>query len=108
MQYNPDLLNPRPIFTAQEHAHLATLSQNLPLSILLSSPRNMEEIGIDFVHSSAQLEDNTKPIQTAFWRIMKQANLLYRVNILFMLMNKLCKNTRPSLTLNLRGNFQAA
>lgn len=59
MQYNPDFLNPRPIFTVQEHAHLAALSQNLPLSILLSSPRNMEEIGIDFVHSSAQLEGNT-------------------------------------------------
>lgn len=54
MQYNPDFLNPRSIFTAQEHAHLAALSQNLPLSILLSSPRNMEEIGIDFVHIFAR------------------------------------------------------
>lgn len=59
MQYNPDFLNPRDIFTPQEQAHLATLSQNLPLAILLQSPRNMEEIGIDFVHSSAQLEGNT-------------------------------------------------
>ncbi len=59
MQYNPDFLNPRDIFTPQEQAHLATLSQNLPLGILLQSPRNMEEIGIDFVHSSAQLEGNT-------------------------------------------------
>ena len=60
MQYNPDFLNPRDIFTPQEQAHLATLSQNLPLAILLQSPRNMEEIGIDFVHSSAQFK-NTRP-----------------------------------------------
>ncbi|MCG7656616.1 hypothetical protein [Wielerella bovis] len=54
MQYNPDFLNVRPIFTPQEHAHLAVLSQKLPLTILLASPRNMEEIGIDFVHIFAR------------------------------------------------------
>lgn len=59
MLYNPDFLNPRPIFSATEQTHLAQLAQRVPLSILLSSPRNMEEIGIDFVHSSAQLEGNT-------------------------------------------------
>lgn len=58
MQYKPDFLNPRPIFTAQEQRHLAALSAELPLSVLLQSPRNMEEIGIDFVHSSAELEGN--------------------------------------------------
>ena len=57
--YNPDFLNPKEIFTGAEQGHLYRLSKRLPLSILLSCPRNIEEIGIDFVHSSAQLEGNT-------------------------------------------------
>lgn len=57
--YNPNFLNPKEIFNVTEQGHLYSLSKSLPLSVLLSSPRNIEEIGIDFVHSSAQLEGNT-------------------------------------------------
>lgn len=59
MKYNPDFLNVRPIFSETELAHLSQLSQSLPIDVLLGSERNIEEIGIDFVHSSAQLEGNT-------------------------------------------------
>lgn len=57
--YQPDFLNIRPIFTVGEQEHLAELGSRLPLSVLTKSSRNIEEIGIDFVYSSAQLEGNT-------------------------------------------------
>ena len=58
-KYQPDFLNVRPIFTAGEQEYLAELANRLPLSVLTDSSRNIEEIGIDFVYSSAQLEGNT-------------------------------------------------
>ena len=46
------------LFQPAEQQYLQQLSQRLPLSVLLSCPRNQEEIGIDFVHHSAQLSGN--------------------------------------------------
>lgn len=59
MNYQPDFLNFREIFTNTEKQYLAELSQKIDINKLLDNPRNVEEIGIDFVYSSAQLEGNT-------------------------------------------------
>lgn len=59
LRYQQDFLNIRPIFTAGEQEYLTELSDRLPLSVLTDSVRNIEEIGIDFVYSSAKLEGNT-------------------------------------------------
>lgn len=59
LRYQRDFLNIRPIFTAGEQEYLTELSDRLPLSVLTDSVRNIEEIGIDFVYSSAKLEGNT-------------------------------------------------
>ncbi|QMT32625.1 hypothetical protein LNQ82_06520 [Conchiformibius steedae DSM 2580] len=48
-------LTPPTLFNAAEQQYLHRLSQCLPLSVLLSSARNQEEIGMDFVYHSARL-----------------------------------------------------
>lgn len=57
--YRPNFTNLRQIFSLSEQEHLSELSGRLPLSLLTDSSRNIEEIGIDFIYSSAQLEGNT-------------------------------------------------
>lgn len=59
MNYNPTYLDFKPIFNEQEKAELTQLNLQLPLQQLFSSQRNLEDIGIDFVYSSAKLEGNT-------------------------------------------------
>ncbi len=57
--YRPNFTNQRQIFSLTEQEYLFDLSSRLPLSLLTDSSRNIEEIGIDFIYSSAQLEGNT-------------------------------------------------
>lgn len=47
-------LTPSMLFNTAEQQYLHRLSQLLPLSVLLSSARNQEEIGMDFVYHSAR------------------------------------------------------
>lgn len=59
MNYNPDHLNYKPILTEQEKEWLDGYRAILSARHLLDNYRNLEEIGIDFVYSSAKLEGNT-------------------------------------------------
>ena len=62
--YNPTYLNYKPIFTSDELNKLQSLSNEIkggnkdPLQHFLNI-RNIEEIGIDFVYGSSQLEGNS-------------------------------------------------
>ncbi|RRD89238.1 Fic family protein [Conchiformibius steedae] len=47
-------LTPPVLFNAAEQQYLHRLSRHLPLSVLLSSARNQEEIGMDFIYHSAR------------------------------------------------------
>lgn len=57
--YDPERLNKFPKFTAAQADQLQEAALKFPLAAFLANYRNVEEIGIDFVYSSAKLEGNT-------------------------------------------------
>lgn len=59
MNYNPAHLDYKPILTNDEKAKFDEYRLLLSADYLLKTHRNLEEIGIDFVYSSAKLEGNT-------------------------------------------------
>ncbi|ULO06269.1 Fic family protein [Paenibacillus sp. 19GGS1-52] len=56
--YDPNRLNKVPQFTAVQGKQLREVALKLPLSDFLMNYRNVEELGIDFVYSSAKLVGN--------------------------------------------------
>lgn len=56
---DPERLNKFPKFTAAQADQLQEAALKFPLAAFLANYRNVEEIGIDFVYSSAKLEGNT-------------------------------------------------
>ncbi|MFW2176785.1 MULTISPECIES: Fic family protein [unclassified Moraxella] len=59
MNYNPNHLDYKPILTEAEKTLFEGYRAELSVDYLLANHRNLEEIGIDFVYSSAKLEGNT-------------------------------------------------
>lgn len=57
--YDPERLNKFPQLTGSQSKQLQEASLRYPLESFLTNYRNVEEIGIDFVYSSAKLEGNT-------------------------------------------------
>lgn len=57
--YDPERLNKFPQLTGVQSKQLQEASGRYPLESFLMNYRNVEEIGIDFVYSSAKLEGNT-------------------------------------------------
>lgn len=57
--YDPERLNKFPQLTETQSKQLQEASLRYPLESFLMNYRNVEEIGIDFVYSSAKLEGNT-------------------------------------------------
>lgn len=58
MNYNPDFLNYRAILTEEEKEKLFLLNKKINFKTFMSQ-KNIEELGIDFVYSSAMLEGNS-------------------------------------------------
>lgn len=59
MNYQPAHLDNKPILTSMQKQQLADWQMQLTADFLLKNYRNLEEIGIDFIYSSAKLEGNT-------------------------------------------------
>lgn len=59
MQYNPDFVAYRSILSSEEKAQLRELSQAYTLADFRDDKRNYEELAVDFVYTSAQIEGNT-------------------------------------------------
>ena len=59
MQYNPDFVAYRPIFSEHDLDRLRILGKRYSLSRFKNDFRNYEEMMVDFVHTSAKIEGNT-------------------------------------------------
>lgn len=59
MNYNPDNLTYKPIFTKEETKQLDKINQTLSLAEFLSTQNLIEKFGFDFVYTSAKIEGNT-------------------------------------------------
>lgn len=59
MNYNPNNLLYKPIFTQEEIELLDKLNQTLSLEKFLSTQNLVEKFGFDFVYTSAKIEGNT-------------------------------------------------
>lgn len=59
MRYNPDFLDYRPIFTAEESHTLDAINRHLSLETFLQNKNLVEKFGFDFVYTSARIEGNT-------------------------------------------------
>lgn len=59
MEYNATFLDNTPVIPLNDLNTLETINKSYPLSEFLSNNRMVEEMGIDFIHSSAQIEGNT-------------------------------------------------
>lgn len=57
--YDPGRLSNTLVLTDDQKKTLGTLSKRYSLESFLGNSRNIEELGLDFIHSSAQLEGNT-------------------------------------------------
>ena len=58
MNYQPDYLNYKPIFSADEKAELRTLSQKYSLQDLLDNPRQFQDSSIEYSFVSSKIEGN--------------------------------------------------
>jgi Fic family protein len=59
IKYNPDFLDRIPSLSEKESFLIQGYNLAYPLSRLLANARNVEALGIDFIHASAQIEGNT-------------------------------------------------
>jgi len=59
MNYNPDFLDFKPIFTATELELLEKINSNLSLETFMKNKNLVEKFGFDFVYTSAKIEGNT-------------------------------------------------
>lgn len=59
MNYNPDTLTYKPIFTKEETTQLDNINQTLSLKKFLATQDLVEKFGFDFVYTSAKIEGNT-------------------------------------------------
>lgn len=59
MNYNPMWVESTEFISKKDLETLHALSEKYKLSKLLNSPRNIDELGLDFIYSSAQIEGNT-------------------------------------------------
>ncbi len=59
MNYNPENLNYKPIFTQEETKKLDEMNMNFSLGDFLSSGNLVEKFGFDFVYTSAKIEGNS-------------------------------------------------
>lgn len=59
MQYQPNFIELKPILSESDSAFLYALSDQYPLSQLLNTPRSINDLSLDFVYTSAQIEGNT-------------------------------------------------
>lgn len=57
--YNPNQLEIMPVLSPQVREELDKLNERYHLTTFLNSSRNIEELGIEFIHSSSQIEGNT-------------------------------------------------
>ena len=59
MNYNPNNLNYKPIFSQEETKALDKMNANFSLKDFLSSQNLVEKFGFDFVYTSAKIEGNS-------------------------------------------------
>lgn len=59
MNYNPDILLYKPIFTEDEVSLLEAINKNISLIDFLKNRNLVEKFGFDFVYTSAKIEGNT-------------------------------------------------
>ena len=59
MNYNPNTLNYKPIFTKEETKILDNINQTLSLKKFLATKDLVAKFGFDFVYTSAKIEGNT-------------------------------------------------
>jgi hypothetical protein len=61
--YNPNYLDNTDIFTTSEIQLLEELNKKVPLKKYLNNKSYIEKFGLDFIHTSALIEGNTKVIK---------------------------------------------
>jgi len=59
MNYNPNNLTYKPIFTQEETKRLDDFNKTLSLEKFLSTQNLIDKFGFDFVYTSAKIEGNT-------------------------------------------------
>lgn len=106
MKYQPDFLNQTEIFSDIEKELLTSLSLRLP-TWSSGGNRNIEEVGMDFVYSSAQLEGNTydqldtiallKMGQTAGGKLFSDALMLLNLRASYNYINHQIINSKQEI-----------